>query len=213
MIRRSTWIILLVFFLLVALALYLQRNPISKSTEATATASGWQSSLFDFDGTMVKAVSIVDAMGGKLLVVRNAEGTWTLVEPAQEGDAAAIQTAVNQLVALTTLSNLEALTEPGLLGLTPPSYILNIDLEDGTRHVLEVGQPTPIGSGYYVRVDQTELRVVGKYILDAIIKLVGEPPLAPTPTPTLIPVLEETATPVEGEANTETADPDPTSTP
>lgn len=197
MIRRSTWVLLLVFLLLVALAMYLQKNPIAKSTEVTATPEGWQAKVFDFTATMVKAVSMVDGLGGKLVVVRDAEGFWNLLEPALPGDSAAIQNMVNQLAGLTTLSSLEAQTAPGLLGLNPPSHIVTVDLEDGTQHILEVGLPTQIGTGYYVRVDKEELRVVGKYSLDAVIKLIGEPPLAPTPT--LEPALEETPAPSEGD--------------
>jgi len=210
MVRRSTWIVIVIFAALAGLAWYLQKNPVLESSQSTPKAA--ESYVFELDTNKVTGLRIVGPDGRVFSATRSADATWKLVEPANPNpvDSSKVESNLGQLLKLQTLSQLEAPPALEAVGLVSPDYLVEIQMSDGSKHRLEVGNQTPTTSGYYVRVDNTELLVANKYTLDSILAMVKTLPLMATPTaePTQTPV-EPVSTATPGTSDSATPSPTP----
>jgi hypothetical protein len=56
----------------------------------------------------------------------------------------------------------------------------------GKLIVLDVGTVTPVGKGYYVRVDSGPVVIVDKVMLEVILDTLSNPPLTVTTSPEII---------------------------
>jgi hypothetical protein len=193
MIRRSTLVILVIFAGLAALAFFLQRSNDSKEAQSTSTETA--PFLFKFNSE-ISGFRLEQVGVGTVELTKDPNTGWMLIWPKAEGtNTGAVESAISQLLSLRIASTLEdgpSLEEAGLVN---PSYRLLIKLEDGEQVVMSVGDETPTGSGYYVQVSNRGLFVVNKYSLDPFLKLVQDPPIKLTETPTM----ESSATASENE--------------
>jgi hypothetical protein len=200
MIRRSTWILLVVFIVLVAGTYYWQRNKSEKEAQQaqiTPTVQVMQS-LFDLTDKIVDQIAFVGPEGSTLILqLDTATQAWSVMDvPAEEADQTLIQTGAEQLFALNVATTFSAPPPLEQLGLDLPAYRIMLHTEDGSNIVLRVGDMTPTGSGYYVQVDSQPPVVVTKSGLDTVLNLLKNPPLLPTPTPEATsPSFEPSATP------------------
>jgi hypothetical protein len=210
MIRRSTWIVLGVAVALV-LSYWLwqryQANQEPEAQEATPTTAPVVS-LFDLSNLFVTGMTFSGADGKMVVVLRDtATGQWTMPDvPAESVDTFRIGTLAGQLFAMRVERTLETTQSPAALGLDTPTYTIQLTLEDGRQQVLLVGDATPIGTGYYVQLDGNAPVIVAKVDLDPVLGIVDNPPLLPTPSPTV------TETPLQLETtptDAETATPEP----
>ena len=111
MIRRNTWIVLLLFILAAALAFYLQRNRPEESAQATPSAA--PQFLLDVDEASLQRLTVQSAAGKQVVLERQSDGVWFLIDPAaEETDTAVAQAAVVQLASLKIVSSPGSL--PGL---------------------------------------------------------------------------------------------------
>jgi hypothetical protein len=195
MIRRSTWILVGLFVVVLAVALYLQRS--GRQAEAQATHTPGIAYLFEDLGGEVQRLRIAAAGGDTVEVAGGAEGSWTLVESAGlQADEARIDSAVSQLQNLRIVSELENPPPVGEVSLDPPAYRLAVTTADGREHVAFIGDLTPIESGYYAHRDGGPVVVVSKFPVDSLLGLLETPPVV-TETPTATPEAEGTGTPEE----------------
>jgi hypothetical protein len=182
--------------------------------------------LFAVDGTAIASFKIVDnGSGTTVMVARDANGQWSLVEPqAQYTDIASVEAAVTQLTSLQVTSSLEESGNLADYGLDKPAYTITVNVNGGGQLVAQVGSPTATSSGYYVQMPGSVPQIIPKYGLDAVLKLLKNPPIAtptstpttvitgtlaaPSSTPSSLPVLTDISAP----ASTATVPP-PTSTP
>jgi hypothetical protein len=204
MIRRNTWILLILLGLVLILAWYLQRpgKPIKASTTPTVEVKN----LLDVNVTDLSSVSIEDNQGKVVSFVKDAQGKWSLLEPEGEaGDLTAADTAINSFTGLTVLSSLETVPALNVIGLAQPVYVITLTSTTGQIRKVFIGSVTPTNSGYYVKVDNGSALVVSKFAVDGLLDVFNNPPLLPTPTPT------ETQTPTI--TPTSTLTPTLTSTP
>ena len=184
MIRRSTLVLLVVFVALAAGVIFWQRSQDKKGT-ATATATPGSQLLFHFKGN-ITGLRLEGGSGGVLELGRDAQGAWTLIYPkADATDVPAVEGAVSQLIAAPVISSLEEGPSMEAAGLATPAYRLLIKLDDGSQVVVNIGNVTPTGSGYYVLASGQGMSIVSKFSLEPIIKLLDNPPvkLPDTPTP------------------------------
>ena len=198
MIRRSTLVLLVLFVILAAGAIFWQRSQ-NKKAPADATATPGSQLLFDFKGN-INGLRLERTSGGLLELSRDEQGTWQLVYPkADETDVAAVEAAVSQLISVPVISTLEEGPSMEAAGLATPAYRLLINLDDGSQVVVNIGNVTPTGAGYYVLVSQQGMSIVSKYSLEPFLKLLDNPPVKPTATPTasdqLMPGVSLTPTP------------------
>ena len=185
MIRRSTWILLLVFAILAGFAFFFQRYQSNKAdNSATQTPTSTPQMAFNLNGAQVNEITISDSSGNSLDLVRDEAGAlWTISDvPKGQVDASKIESASTQLFVAEVQETITQTLPLDSIGLVPPAYHLTMTLSNGAKLSTEVGDQTPIGSGYYVRVNSGQVIIVGKTALDEIIKFLSEPPLLPTPT-------------------------------
>jgi hypothetical protein len=194
MIRRGTWIILVIFAILLAVAFFWQRSKEGEEAQITPTTSS--EVVFDFGGAQVVSLRIDGGEGQVVELGRDEQGMWVLTWPKGAGtDAGKVEAAMTQLLALRAQTILREEIDPAVVGLSPAGYKMLVTLDNGQQVIANVGKETATGSGYYFLVNDRVLYVVDKYSLDAILNLVKEPPIAPTPTDTLAPLPDELLTP------------------
>jgi len=183
MIRRSTIIVILILAALVALAFYLQRAKPEEQAQSTPTAV--QKFLFAFDSP-VQGMRLEHSGSGVVEIERDPDGKWVMTSPPTEAtDIGAVEAAVSQLLSIPIVSDLPQAPDLESAGLADPTYRVLIRLEDGSQELISVGKETPTGSGYYVLVSNRGMFVVSKYSLDPFLRLVDNPPFAPTATPAI----------------------------
>jgi hypothetical protein len=183
MIRRSTWIMLGAFVLVVAAALVFQRAQERSAAEATPTPG--LTYLFDVQDETLIGLRISDAQENSVAVQRDEGGEWTLLEPSGEpADQSRVESAVSQAGTLRILSTLDQTLDLNVIGLDAPSYQISVTLASGRRITALIGSQTPTGSGYYAKVeDGGPQQVVNKSSVDSLLELLTNPPIAPTPSP------------------------------
>ncbi len=182
MIRRSTWIMLGIFGLVLVVALFIQRTQQQADDEATPTPG--LTYLFDVQESTIIALRITGADEVSVAVQRNEEGNWVLLEAENEqADQDRIGSAISQAETLRVLTTLEEEPDLDVIGLDHPQYRVSITLADGGIQVAVIGRETPTGSGYYARLEGNPLQVVNKSSVDSLLEILTDPPIAPTPTP------------------------------
>lgn len=192
MIRRSTWILLLVFVAMVGLGWYLNARKQAVAAQATPTAG--TEYLLPTDAGVVTALKI-EGKDSLIEIQRNAENKWEIKAPnPAEADQGMVEAGITQLSALRVLGRVEIDLE--LVNLKTPDYKVSVTYSDGKTYTFEVGAVTPINTGYYVRKSDGTVVVVSKVGLDSLLKLLTNPPYLATPTPTITPTPEVTDTPV-----------------
>jgi len=187
MVRRPTWVLLAVFAVLIGLAIFWSRyqNGVRKS-HPTPTPTP-QQYLFTIDQAAVASFKITGNADGKtVLVTRDVNGQWSLVEPkADYTDVSNVEAALTQLASLTVQSSLPNSDNLAEYGLDKPTYTITINMNGGQQYIAQIGSATATSSGYYVIVSGGMPEIVSKYSLDAVLKLWSNPPIATaTLTPT-----------------------------
>lgn len=199
MIRRNTWIFIVVLAALIGFSFYLSAQKAKQAAVATPTTSS--ATLFGSDEGSPNDIQIEDSTGKSVEVARNESGTWVLKAPTEgAADQASAEAAATQISALRVLGDVQL--GPDIVGLDKPSYTIMIGFTGGKTHTLTIGSVTPIQTGYYAQLDGGKTQIVDKQGLDALLNLLTNPPYAATATPV------ETATPTS-----EPATPTPETTP
>lgn len=183
MIKRSTWIVLLIFTVVVVFAYFFPKIKQATAKKVVATPTTIILSLFNFENTQIASLRIQDTQGKAVAVKRDEAGLWVLTEPTGDTDSTAVDSTVNQLLALKPQTNLDQVTDMSIYGLSKPGYYIYVTLNGGEKHTIIVGDVTPTQNGYYIRLDENPPQVVGKYSLDAILGILSKPPFKPTVTP------------------------------
>jgi hypothetical protein len=212
MLQRSTWIVLGIFALLVLGVFLWQRfGKVDEPVEPTPTVTVVNEMVYDLGEQSIAGFNIVGVDGLSISFERDPVSiTWIVKDqPAELADSTQIETAVGKLSFL--LIDTKLTTQPPLdsMGLDQPTYMITLILSNGEQIVLNVGDLTPTGTGYYVRVDNNPAVVVAKTDLDSVINLLKTPPLAATYTPTV--TMTTTSTPTS--TKTVTSTPQATSEP
>jgi len=180
--KRSTWIVLVIFLALVGLLLYLNQNK-PPAEEADATPTAVVEYLFNETAGLPTSIDIKARTGEQVTIERNEAGVWVLKQPIEtEADQGSAEAAASQLTALRVISRPEV--APDDAGLVEPSYTMTVKLTGGTEEVVRIGDLTPTSSGYYTNINgSNEILIVGQTGLDSLLTMVSSPPYVETPTP------------------------------
>ena len=211
MIRRNTWVLIVILAAVVGYSFYLRDQKARQTAAATPTAAAGTASgpLFEAADGQPTGISVKDSSGRAVELKRNSEGKWVLQAPTNaEADQAAAEAAATQVMSLRVLSSVPL--GFNVAGLDKPSYVMSFVFRGGGSHTLSVGAETPIQDGYYTSLDVGPVRIVDKQGIDALIQLLSRPPYAATPLPpvTLTPVIPTptaTSLPAATDAPTATA--------
>ena len=202
MIKRSTWILLVILALVVGAYFVIKAKISGASTESIPTALGDNFLLTQADGRLL-SIRISDKHGKVVQMQRDTSGTWIVTLPttgaADQSLAEAAETQVDALRIVTTLNNQLNLVEAGLVS---PAFSIELIFSNALKHTIQVGPMTPTNSGYYIRFDSQNVYVVSQAGIDALLNLLTSPPFAATQTAmppsdaTVIPTFEvATSTP------------------
>jgi hypothetical protein len=189
MIRRSTWILLGAFVVVVGLAWYIQSSQDREA--ALATEPPGIALLFPIQSWEIISLQISDAQGEAVEVRRNAGGEWILVGLEQgEPDLDRIERAITNASGIRILSELESVPALEVIGLNPPQYRIAITLESGASMQVLIGNLTAMENGYYAHLEGEQVVIANKFNIDAILEILQESPVLPEP--------EQTPEPDEG---------------
>jgi hypothetical protein len=192
--RTGTWVAVLVFAAVIAVMVYINRNPLEPAdSEITPVAE--EAPLFS-EGSIVTSIEVKPLEGETVKLERNESQVWVLTQPDEvEADQGLAEAAASQITALRIVTEVDSSKDPSIFGFDQPAYILTIGFEGGTTSTLEVGDTTPSANGYYVRMDGDKFYVVALSGIGALTNLSSAIPYLNTPTP--IPTATSTPLPTE----------------
>jgi Domain of unknown function (DUF4340) len=197
MVRRSTFIVLLIFAFLVGFAILFQRYQANKTANlATVTPTVAPVYLFSLGDAQIDDIKIVGNSGKKIDLYRDPlTSKWAITDISpDQADSSKIDSISSQLRSMQIQETITQTVPPATIGLETPSYTITLTTSLGTQFVSSVGIKTAIGSGYYIRDTNGKVAIVATTPLDSILQLVDSPPLLPTATPEA--TLTETIVPV-----------------
>jgi hypothetical protein len=191
MIRRSTWIILFVFIVLLGSLLVYQRvkenKPVEDASDILSNIGTLEPVKLLFpvpEGEVILGLHLEDTAGNVLDIKRQDESQdWKLDDSTGEVDQEAINRVINQLTSMNIDSALDPGTDKQVLGLEIPAYTLSLLVSNGGSFILYIGDVTITKTSYYARMAGDPPIVINKSSLDSAIKLLTTPPLLDTPTP------------------------------
>jgi len=197
MIRRTTWVVLALFVVLIGVYWFIQRQNKTKAQATTPTPSSQPVFVTGFE--TVQAVRLEDSSGKIVAIEKDSQGNWSLTEPeaeaADQDKASTMASQVSNFRSLAIIDNPPALDA---VGLATPAYTVTVDTVDGSQQIATIGSLTPTSSGYYVESDGGPMMVVAKTAVDGFLANLDNPPIAPTPTVEITPDLTEAAPEISG---------------
>lgn len=186
MVRRSTWIVLGLFILLVGFVFILQRYQANKAANlATVTPTAPPTYLYNLGDAQIDDFRIADNSGQNIELVRDpSSNKWTIEGvPAEQANSTEIESVSSQLAKIQVQETFTQTLPLDSIGLATPSYTITLTTSAGSQLVTYVGTQNAIGSGYYIKDDTGKVMIVSKSILDDILNVLKTPPLMPTATP------------------------------
>ncbi len=191
---RTTLIVVAVFLALLA---YVYFGELNRPTPAPTTPTPTRVWSLAAD----QVVGLTIRSGEKQTrLVRSTEGEWRLEARTPEpADEERIDRVLGNLAAMNptrTFTEVAGLLEE--YGLMQPSLEATVQLADGSTQTLRVGAPNPQQTAYYAQVEgAADVHLLPAWLITSLRDLLDQPPIRPTPTPTLTatPTPEATATP------------------
>ncbi len=195
MIRKQTWILLIIFALLLGVAFYLQKNPLPESAELTPSPTSAPNLLQGWQSSDIVWMELVVGQGEPIRILQDAQGNWVLESgesfPVEAGKAEQLRSEIAEIRPITVLPADYALDA---LGLNIPSRTLSIRDKQGKQVTISIGNMDPTESGYYAQVATQAPAVINSYTLEGIVDLFYSAQPTPTPEPT-IPAVDPNAQP------------------
>jgi hypothetical protein len=181
-VKRSTWIVLVIFLALAGITFYLGQKESPADESETTPVAPIELLISDSDG-LPTSIDIKSAAGEQVTIARNETGLWVLKQPIEtEANQGSAQAAATQLTSLRIVSHPAVASD--MVGLNPPSYTLTVELTGGTEKVVRIGDRTPTGIGYYANVNSSgDVLIISQDGLDSLLILLESPPYKNTPTP------------------------------
>ena len=192
MVKRSTWVWMVLFVLIATAAILLQRNeennPSTLPVEGTSSPVPTMAYLFPAEEGVVTSL-LIEGADGKIIGFERRQEVWVATKPFfAETVPGSVEAAASQVTALPIEKSLDL--DPADVGLNSPTYTITVGFSSGKFLIVLVGDETPTGSGYYVRKEDGPVLVVSKYNLEVLLGMLSQPPLVDTPTPTAAPPTE-----------------------
>ncbi len=192
--RAGTWITLVLLLALIGVSYYLNNQ--KETAAAEATPAGETTFVFDAAQGMPTSIEVKPVDGDAVKVARNTENVWVMELPVKaEANQGIAEQAASQVASLSVVSEVDG--DPQIFGVNDPSFIITVEFSNGEKHTLDVGDPTPTNSGYYVWLDQGKIMIVGLSGIDALANLAFFPPYLNTPTPSPLPPTETPVAPIQ----------------
>ena len=191
--RKSTFVVLVIFILAVGALLFLQNSPNSfLSPTATPMATSAPVLLSGINIQDITTLIYKPSAGAETRLTRGTDGNW-LTSEAGAVPSGKSEQLIAELLATRIIVQMPINLNLKDLLLDPPPQTITIQSIGGKTSIIYIGGLTPTQSGYYVKVDQNAAAVVDKSALDTIIQLFSEAKTATATPAAAVPGL--TATP------------------
>ncbi len=186
--KRTSWTLLVLLAIAIGVYFAIKYTNEKKAAEATPIPETNSYLIQETDNVLTR-IRIFDQDYHIVEMQRNQEGFWDVTLPTVgTADQALASEAETQFGALGIVTDIGQVTSLGDFGLSFPTYTIKLTYANGVEHKIEVGNTTPTESGYYVQLDDAGVYVISQYSLNAVLKLINNPPYPATETPT--PTLE-----------------------
>jgi hypothetical protein len=181
MIKRTTWVVLAVFLLTLAVVLLLQRTGKLEYT-ADSTPSPTAASVFGLDTGSIKQVKVESSGIDSATFTHNSDGTWTTTAPTGfNPDAAIVKEALDSISTWTVQNELQVAPPLDAVGLTNPDKLIVIQTDSGQEHTIQVGGLNPAQTGYYLLLDGGAPFLISRYSVDPVLGLLDQLHVTPAP--------------------------------
>lgn len=181
--KKSTWAVLGAFALI--LIAFLVYQNIQPAMDETPTPTP-QPTLRQLNDREIISISYVDADSAPISVEKDSELSWYMPTDAETTVAAGkIEELIANLSNLRLLASLPEDASLADLGLLQPDKTVEIHFEDETTYLIEIGDTTPLGDGYYARIDQGNIVVLPAESINQVHTIFFD--FITEPTPTLTP--------------------------
>ena len=161
MVKKSTWIILIIFLVLVVGMLLIDKYPVGPF-KGKPTATPQPVVIESIDFSKVTSIEVISEAGNVQL--DKTSGTWELVN---ERSTSVSQEKVEELLyvleKLDSKAGLDPDTPMDVLGLTMPNQTIILKTATGTEYSLSIGAATATGSGFYAQVNGGTPQIISSY--------------------------------------------------
>jgi len=186
MISRTTWIVLALFIIALAAAIYLQNTPAPTGTMLTPSPTSYPKLINEVFSNNFVNIAINDAKGS-IFAIERKDNQWIFTDtPDLPVDQGKVQELLDELTSANIFTSLDPKTNLVDLGLDSPAYTINLKMSGGNSFSILIGNKTPVeNGGYYAQVNQNPPVVINSGTGEAILNLVKKEALI-QPTPTVI---------------------------
>jgi hypothetical protein len=187
-IRKPAWIAIVIFIVLAALTLFLEKRGDSLPfNQKTSTPTIYKVVLHSENEITRVTLKTQDQ---EIVVIKDTNLGWKVISPANNADGAGIfQEKLSEILSLKVYRLLSSNTSDELLGLNKqPTLDILLEYSGGQKDTIIIGAQTPIESGYYARLQNGEAVILNKISVENILDIFNQ--FFATPTP----LASETAT-------------------
>ncbi len=185
MIRKPTLILLAVFVVMLAVAVFLQRTPGMNESQQTPSVTPYPKLLAGLASADVTQIGFETSQpAGQWQIEKNSGQQWVFSEAnGKTVDAGKVEQLLSSLTSMNVINSLEATTDLQPLGLDAPVATVVLTGKDGESYTLHVGNLTPPETGYYLQLNDGAPVVADKYAVEDVLNLLQPDQLAvATPT-------------------------------
>jgi len=180
-IRKPAWIAILIFIVLAAVTLFLEKRggdlPFNQKTSTPTVYKVVVQSENELTRVTLKTKEQI------VIVTKDPVVGWNVISPSGVSDGAGIfQEKLSEIQSLKVYRVLSKNTSDELLGLNKqPNLDILMEYSDGQKDIILVGDQTPIESGYYARLQNGEAVILNKVSVENIMDLFSQFFATPTP--------------------------------
>lgn len=179
MIKRSTWILLAVFFIALATAIYYSRSPLAQEKEEPA-ATPQPRLLEGWSNDRVYAIEFTYGERQTYRLKIGADNRWQAVGSSEPIGQGKVEELLTSLLSLQVLASLDSPNSLIATGFDQGLYRVTITDAGGIQSTIQIGQATPTNSGYYILLDDHPPVIVNKYAVDTLLVILHPDKLKPS---------------------------------
>lgn len=186
MIKKSTLVMLFFMLLSVAAFLILKNNEsldfLAMDEEPTPTSLP---TFISLDPEAIKKFTINEKGQNEVIITKGENDEWYISAEEgiiTDGNINQIISVLNAIEAFVTLKND---FEEKIYGLDDPAYIFSIEMIDGSKYQIIIGDENPTKTGYYAKVDTNLIMVIPHGGINTIVEILRSAQTPTTPPPNI----------------------------
>lgn len=186
MVRKPTLILLVVFAVLIGLVIFLQKNPQPSKVSQTPSPTPMAYVFPGVEqGSITKIELKIKGSSEVIQVRRDGQNEWVLGPDGEEKvEIGKVEQLRAEITALRVNTQMPEDMIDSALGLVDPAFTLIVQTSQNQKHALQIGDLTPIATGYYAQYNEGTAFVVSNTAVDTIVGLMqelGAPAETPAP--------------------------------